>query len=427
MSDIITCQALPGGIRTVSIRNGKFKSTRIVLEFKAPLREETVTEYALLPFLLSRSSGRFPDSASLNSELARLYGAALYSGVRKQSDELSLYLVVDALDDRFSLDGQSISDEAAELLASLIFEPNYKDGAFDPAVLENEKRLQIERIESEINEKRLYAINRCISLLCEGEPFGIPKYGTAERLRAITPQSEAEALKRLLREARVNITAIGESDPAAATDRFTEGLERLPRTAEESGRAGVRPARRTVREETDRMDVTQGKLVLGFRSGAPHTLRESAAFKVMADIFGGGPYSLLFSHVREALSLCYYCAARYYRQKGIILVDSGVESANASHAREEILRQFEVMKQGGFGEDVLEASRLAMVDAYRGVSDSMDTLQEWYSAQLEEDSFLSPEEYAALVSGVTKEDVVSAAREFALDTVYLLAPKEDKA
>ena len=427
MSDIITCQALPGGIRTVNIRNGKFKSTRIMLEFKAPLREETVAEYALLPFLLSRSSGRFPDAVSLNSELARLYGAALYSGVRKQSDELSLYLVADALDDRFSLDGESISGQAAELLASLIFEPNYKNGAFDPAALENEKRLQLERIESEINEKRLYAINRCISLMCEGEPFGIPKYGTAERLRAVTPQSEAEALKRLLREARVNITVIGESSAAGAADCFTEGLERLPRTAEESGSAEIKPARREVRKETDRMDVTQGKLVLGFRSGTPRTLRESAAFKVMADVFGGGPYSLLFSHVRETLSLCYYCAARYYRQKGIILVDSGVESANAARAQEEILRQFEAMKQGGFGEDALKASKLAMEDAFRGVSDSMDSLQEWYSSQLEEDSFVSPEEYSALISKVTKEDVIRAAQEFALDTVYLLAPKEEKA
>ena len=58
------------------------------------------------------------------------------------------------------------------------------------------------------------------------------------------------------------------------------------------------------------MDITQAKLVIGLRSGMTHAEDDYFAFRVMTDIFGGGPYSRLFLNVREKMSLCYYCSAR---------------------------------------------------------------------------------------------------------------------
>lgn len=55
----------------------------------------------------------------------------------------------------------------------------------------------------------------------------------------------------------------------------------------------------------------------------------------MVAMFGGTPFSRLFVNVREKLSLCYYCAARFDRITGIMLVDSGVEAQNREKAQAE--------------------------------------------------------------------------------------------
>ena len=84
-------------------------------------------------------------------------------------------------------------------------------------------------------------------------------------------------------------------------------------------------AKKEVREVSEKMEVAQSKLVLGFRTGKIQA-EEKPAFKLMAAIFGGTPHSKLFLNVREKLSLCYYCAARCNINKGFLLVESGVET-----------------------------------------------------------------------------------------------------
>ena len=72
------------------------------------------------------------------------------------------------------------------------------------------------------------------------------------------------------------------------------------------------------------------------------------AARLMTAMFGGTPHSKLFLNVREKMSLCYYCAARYNSNKGIMTVESGVETQNIEAAKNEILNQLEEMKRGNF-------------------------------------------------------------------------------
>lgn len=87
---------------------------------------------------------------------------------------------------------------------------------------------------------------------------------------------------------------------------------------------------RTVRED---MDIAQGKLVMGFRTGETTSPDEVDAMKMMVALYGGTPFSRLFQNVREKLSLCYYCAARYDKASGMMMVDSGVETGNEQKAQ----------------------------------------------------------------------------------------------
>ena len=72
------------------------------------------------------------------------------------------------------------------------------------------------------------------------------------------------------------------------------------------------------------MDVTQGKLGMGFRL---RQRRHPPPLLLGNTLFGGTSNSKLFLNVREKLSLCYYASSAYHRQKGLITVSSGIEFA----------------------------------------------------------------------------------------------------
>ena len=59
------------------IKNDRFNTTLISFNFYMPLKEETVATNALLPFVLTTCSEKYPDFSKLNYKLTRLYGAEL--------------------------------------------------------------------------------------------------------------------------------------------------------------------------------------------------------------------------------------------------------------------------------------------------------------------------------------------------------------
>ena len=150
------------------------------------------------------------------------------------------------------------------------------------------------------------------------------------------------------------------------------------------------------------------------------------AMRTFCDVFGGGPYSKLFANVREKMSLCYYCSARYTKLKSYIMIQCGCNEENMDKAVHEILNQLEEIKNGNFDEE-FNSSKIGLRDAILSVNDTPELIENWYSNQLTVKSIKSPEESAQENDAVTKEQVMHCATLLKLDTIYKLsAPKEDE-
>ena len=116
--------------------------------------------------------------------------------------------------------------------------------------------------------------------------------------------------------------------------------------------AGAEP-----RLEEERMDVTQGKLALGFRTGGITCWEEDYPALVMCNaVFGATPLSKLFLNVREKRSLCYYASSNLEKMKGLLLVSSGIEFGQYQQARDEILAQLEAVRRGEIEDWELEGA-----------------------------------------------------------------------
>lgn len=410
---------LSDGVFFSDVRDSRFKTMKITANMIVPLREDTASEYALLCGILSRSCKAYPDFTALSKKLSSLYGAELSASFRKAGDNQLLVLSASGLDDRYTLEGESVAEELSRLLCGVIFEPKLSGGVFDEEDVEQERRQLLDLIDSEFNDKRVYANGQLVKHMCQNETYGVKRYGSAAYIKAATPQSLYAAWQKLLKTAVFEIMYIGDSDPAASAEVFRrsfEAIDRAPAAAQtEIIRSAGEP--KTVTEE---LPVTQSKLVMGFRAGTALPDKEVAAATLMTTVLGGTANSKLFSNVREKQSLCYYCAARYDKYKGVVFIDSGVEGKNIEKLKAGVFREIEDMKNGVITDFEIEAAKMALINVYYSSNDTVSGIESWYAAQLFNDEFQTIEEMAAKMNAVTKEEITAAANRLTLDTVYVL-------
>jgi len=403
-----------------AVCDSKFKRNRISVNLVLPLDEKTVSDNAVVPFVLKRGK----NFKELNLKLSEMYGADLYAEAGAFGKYQTLSLSLTGISDRFALGGEKLSEMSAQLLAELLFEPNIADDSFGEKDVEIEKNNLIKAIEAEINEKRSYAIGRCKGLIFAGEPYGIKKYGTVELAEKITAKSAAEAYARVIKNAAIEILFIGDGDAEGVKCVFEEKLRAVERCPIEMEYASRKAPEREVLELTEEMEINQGKLVMAWRTNDSDSKEKRVAIQMMNAVFGMTPFSKLFVNVREKQSLCYYCAARFDKKTNVLLVDSGIEFENVEKAKAGIIAQLDDMKKGSFSEEDIEHAKLYMKNAYRSVGDSLGGLEGWYLSQILCGESSSPEEETAFIDRVTKEDMVRAAESFTLDAVYFLKGKD---
>ena len=405
------------------IKTDRFKTTHISYNFYLPLEADKAAAFALLPFVLTTCGGEYPDFSKLNYKLSKLYSASLTASAEKVGDYQLLRVGISVLDDKYALDGEELVIKATGLLNSLVFEPAAVDGEFSAPDVEREKRKAIEHIRSELAEKRLYARRRLIEEMFSDDVYGTPKCGTEAQVAAITPAGLYSAWKEMLSRAFLRVNVISSALPQNIFEDVKNRLSQIDRSNAITVLKSrpLKPIYASKRVE-EKMDVAQGKLVMGFSADARGDDRETAPFTVLCDIFGGGPYSLLFSNVREKLSLCYYCAASGDKRKAYITVDSGVEAVNAKKAETEIIRQLEAIKCGRFGDFEFESSKKSIINALKGYCDHQDAIDNWYTLKATSDEPVSPDEYAEYIFAVSKEAVIDLAKTVKLNTVYTLMP-----
>lgn len=406
------------GVAFNSITDNRFKMGRISATLIVPLERKTASANALLSCVLTRSCKEYPDFTALSRKLGSLYGAALYPSVQRYGDFQAVTISIAGIEDKFTLDNTSISSELTELLCSIIFEPNIIDGHFNEEDVEQERRQLIETIDAEFNDKRLYAINRCIEVMCRDELFSIGRYGNREDVAALTNEDIYNAWRNLLDNARVELTMLGNTNPDKAFESFKKYFENKPRCQNSTTKIveNATEIRRVVETE----DVAQSKLVMGYRCAYPETNEEYVANSLMSAILGGTPTSKLFTNVREKMSLCYYCVSRVDSNKGIMLIDSGVETGNIEKAEKAITEQLNSMIRGNITDEELNSAKLALKNSYISLLDSLASMQGFYVGGLLRNMPLTPQQAAELVDKITKEQVILLAKRITPDTVFSL-------
>lgn len=414
---------LKQGVSACFIKNSRFKSRLFTVRFLLPCDRQTVTENGMAAHLISERCEKYPEPEKLRRELKKLCGADIGVSFEKLGDNQLITFSLRALSDRFGIDGEPCFTKALDVLYNLIFLQGVSE-EFEISDVERTRRVWSDKLDGDLNDKRIYAKSKAENIMYGDEGYGIPHFGYRESMEKSDGKTLYNAYRRLLENAMVRLTFVGEENPEEMFKKWGSAFPDTPRV--EFKMSISKEKLSEPKRVTERMDVTQGKLVMGFTTSQIGGDRETAPRVVFTDLFGGGPYSNLFSVVREKMSLCYYCSARTTRIKGIMTVESGVEEKNAEAAAEAILAQLDEIRKGNFSDEQLKSSKLSICESLRGAADRIFTADSWYGQRLFDKQPLSPEEFAELISGVTREEIIECAKDTALDTVYFLLTKENK-
>ena len=307
----------------------------------------------------------------------------------------------------------------AAFLKELLLQPLTEKGVFCADYVESEKKNLIATIESQLNDKRAYAMERLIENMCREDSFGIPRLGDKRSVAAITPDGLYAHYKKILSESRVDMFYVGSApaqEVAGLVKDIFAGLERnyvnlTPQTP-------LHPAAEYRGEE--QMDVNQGKLCMGFVT--PVTIRDEGfvANQLMNAVFGGGMTSKLFSHIRETLSLCYAIGSGYHGSKGLLTVSAGIDSGMAKTVEAEVLAQLEACRRGEISEEELTAAKQSLRSSLLATHDSPGSIESYYANGALSGLQLDPQAYMERVEATTLEQVQKAAQKLQLHSVFFL-------
>ncbi len=400
----------------------RFKTGRLTLHLITPLQRETAAANALLPAVLRRGTVRYPDMESLSAALDTLYGASIDYTVRKKGERQCVGFAAGFIDDAFTPHGEKLLEPVAELLGELLLEPVTHGGRFLREYVESEKANLIDAIRALKNDKREWADIRLMQEMCAGEPYSVLMLGDEESASRVNNQTLYTHGRELMASSRVELIYYGRAEEDRVQDAVLSALASLPRSTQaELPQVEHIMAPEKPRRVVETMDVTQGKLAMGYRC----TTEDYPAMVLANLIFGGTSNSKLFMNVREKLSLCYYASSSYARSKGILTVSSGVEAKDFERAEEEIGRQLRAVQRGDWEDWEQEGALQAIRSSLLSLSDSQGALENFYLGQIASGMEETPEELAQALQEVTKERIVAAARTVTPDTVYFLRGREE--
>ena len=383
------------------------------------MTKEESAKNVLIPSVLLRGTKRCPDLRAITENLDELYGASVSPLVRRVGDYQTTGLYCGFMDDRFALPGDRVLAPMLRFLEEILLDFPTEGEGFLPAFVEGEKKNLISTIDSELNDKRTYAMGKLLKTMCRGDSFGLPRLGEPEDVAAIDPAGLLTHYRKILRESRIEIFYVGSAPTETVAEYISPLVSRL------GGREGLLPPQTPFhpcpgQDVTETMEVSQGKLCMGFVTPIVNRDKEFPAMQVFNTVFGAGMTSKLFLNVREAMSLCYSIGSSYYGAKGILTVGAGIDFDKEQLTRDEILRQLDACRRGEITQEELTAGKEALLSSLRATSDSPGAIEGYYATAHLSGLNMTPERYMEVVEKVSLADVVAAARTVTHHSSYFL-------
>lgn len=417
--DNINVYALDKGVSLALIKNKKFKSNYISVYFIRNLDRDEVTEISLLSNMMSTGCEKYRTIKEISKKLDELYGMTMNIGVTKHGEKSISYFKFLTISDKY-LD-KPIFENVIDFVNEIVFKPLVVDDGINPMMIDIEKDNLADEIKSKINDKKTYAIIKCIEIMCADEPYSINKSGYLEDIDKITPKKLYDTYKQLISTSNILITIEGDYDENYIRKICNKKFSIKRDSIVEINREKFDITPKTVKKVNEDFGTNQGKLVIGYRTGVDYKdYKKYYSLLIANSIFGGGPHSKLFNNVREKESICYYASSNLEKNKGIILVSSGIDAQHYDKALELIRKELDDVINGNITEIEIENAKKSIINSLRASYDSISGETEYFLNQFISGTDLNINQVIEYIEQATKDEIVESMAGIAEDTIYFL-------
>lgn len=411
------------GISLQSFRTEQFKASFISLSALMPVGERNGLLTTLLFSVLRRGCRRYPTLAELNRRLDFLYGTELSLRNFSRGDCMVAGLSLDLLDGAYLPEEEDeLLDRALDVVDELLFCPLLdEEGRLLSRYVESEKEHLCNRIRSRKSQPSAYAVHRTKELLFAEDPSGALYRVTEEDVLSVNAEELTAFYRRFLSELRLSAFYVGPK----SEEEILSLLEAHFGKHVHASAAGLLPTvtlegRESPLRVDETLPVTQGHLVMAYRTGVTLKDRLFFACKVFNELLGGTPMSRLFLEVREKRSLCYSCYSAYESYKGVIFVTCGLENQSRAEAEAAIGEQLLQLCRGEYSDEELAMAKESLKNIYRQNEDNPASIENFYFSRSTANATLDVEECVARTEAVTREEIAELAAMLSLNVVYFL-------
>ena len=417
------------GITLHQINTNKFKTNLIAIFLSTPLTRENVTYNAVLSSVLRRGTKNIQNQEELSKKMEEMYGAEYNWGVNKIGNDHVLKYYMETINDDFlPQEAENMLKTGIDMLCEIAFDPLVKNGGFDDEYVSQEKENVKQIIEAKKDNKAGYAAYRCLEEMYKNEPAGLYRFGYVEDMEKINPKNLYEYFLNLLKQCKIDIFVSGDLNNVDLIEIINnnENIKKLePR---DPIYVINKPEKRVQIEKEkyveEKLDVTQGKLVIGYDVILDEEEHKCENLKYIGMVYnailGGSANSKLFQNVREKASLAYTVNSGYAYYCGNIFINAGIDIGNFQKTVDIIKKQIENMEKGEFSEQDIKNVKNTMISNIKSIDDEQDTEIIYFLGQELSNIKNSLEQYIEKVQDVKKSEIVDFAKNVKINMIYFL-------
>ena len=168
--------------------------------------------WLLVPYVLHRGTKLWPDMQALSERQEELFGTVVEPIVRRIGEIHCSGFYAGFPEDEYLPGDESVLSDAIGLSLSLLLDPVTRGGLLLPDYVESEQEKLLDMIAARVNNKRSYAVLRCMEEMCAFEDYAAGRLGDEAGARAINYKKLSRHYRMLLQTCPIELFYCGHAD-----------------------------------------------------------------------------------------------------------------------------------------------------------------------------------------------------------------------
>lgn len=385
------------------INTRKYKNINLYLRFSIEYKPLLKEKIALLCKMIGDVSNKYPTKLEMTKVKDMLYGISLSSSYKARANILSLSLHYSFINPKFV---DVTIDEYNEFIKETLYNSIINESTLDEA-----KRTVKSSILRKIDKPSAKASERFIEIVAKDNPeFAI--YSENEKfvknIDKIKLDDLKETYRTIINKAQLNIYLCGDIDDSDISKLTTYSFKNRNLVSLKAKKIKCKEKKIII----DKKDISQTYLSMVYTTPFNKSHKDYFSWFIGNALLGVVPTSLLFSQIREKMSLCYAITSYDYKNEGLIRIITSIDAKNKDRTIKEIENQVNRLITCDYDSSLLDTAKALICNTLIGTYDDLDALVDYYYESYISGFNYSIEQYCENISKVTVKDVANVYKKY---------------